>query len=194
MEESRVLALFESTGAVLRGHFQLSSGRHADTYMQAALVLQYPEHALALGRELAGFFSDAGVTAVVGPALGGIVLAAATAAGLDGARALFAEREAGLFTFRRGFGLGPEDRVLVVEDVITTGGSTAEVISLVEARGAVTAGVAALVDRSGGRPLPGFEARSLLRLPLDSWPAGECPLCRQGIPVNRPGSRPLPGS
>ncbi|HNQ34794.1 MAG TPA: orotate phosphoribosyltransferase [bacterium] len=189
MTQETVQRLFEETGALLSGHFLLSSGLHSDRYLQAALVLQAPGHALAFGRELAGRFRSEPVTAVVGPALGGIVIAFATAAGLPGTRALFTERENGRFTLRRGFSLGPEDRVLVIEDIITTGGSTREVIELVAASGARVVGVGAIAER-GAVPVDfGVRKETLLRLVIESHPPETCPLCRQGLPLVKPGSR-----
>lgn len=193
MKEIEARELFEQSGAILSGHFRLSSGRHSDTYLQSALVLQHPERASALGRALAGFFLDSGVTVVVGPALGGIVISGAVAGHLAGTRSIFAERENGVFKLRRGFTLCPGERVLVVEDVITTGGSTREVVSLVTSSGASLAGVGVLADRSLVSPGFGVPLHSLFRLPLRSWTPEECPLCREGVNIDSPGSR-LAGS
>lgn len=193
MEEKEVRRVFAECGALLEGHFLLSSGLHSDRYLQAALVLQHPEHALAFGRLLAERFAGRPVSAVVGPALGGVVIAFAVARFLPGARALFAEREDGVFTFRRGFELSGDDRVLVVEDIITTGCSTREVMALVGARGARLAGVAAIAERSREPVDFGVPAEVLMRVPLLVHPAGDCPWCRQGLPLVKPGSRPPGG-
>ena len=189
LDATAVRWLYESTGALLHGHFRLSSGLHSDTYLQSALVLQRPEHAERLGAALAEPFRGARVAAVVAPAIGGILVAYEVARGL-GVRALFTEREDGRMTLRRGFTLDAGERCLVVEDVITTGGSTREVITAVKAAGGVVAGVGALVDRSGGTaPLP--EPRvSLLSLEVPTYQPDACPLCRQGVPIVKPGSRP----
>jgi len=186
--EAETLALYERSGALLRGHFRLTSGLHSDVYLQSALVLQYPAHAAALGAALAARFRDAGATAVVAPALGGIVVAHEVARAL-GARALFTERENGVMTLRRGFALEPGERCLVVEDVITTGGSTREVIACVERAGATVVGVGALVDRSGGAARFAVPAVALARVRADAWPPEACPLCATGSPPVKPGSR-----
>jgi orotate phosphoribosyltransferase len=184
-----VRALYESTGALLRGHFRLTSGLHSDTYLQSALVLQRPDDAARLGQALAARFRRVAIDVVVAPALGGILVAHEVARAL-GVRGLFTEREDGRMTLRRGFRIGPGERCLVVEDVVTTGGSTREVMAAVEALGGVVAGVGALVDRSGGKAdLPEPRA-ALLTLEVPSYRPEDCPLCRAGVPVVKPGSRP----
>src|SRR5438445_7716603 len=149
LTERETLELYEKTGALLRGHFRLTSGLHSDVYLQSALVLQYPPHAGALGAALAAPFRDDGIQTVLAPAIGGILVAHEVARAL-GARALFTEREDGVMRLRRGFTLAQGERCLVVEDVMTTGGSIREVVGCVEALGGVVAGVGALIDRSGG--------------------------------------------
>ncbi len=183
------IADFEETGALLKGHFRLSSGLHSDRYLQCARLLMWPDRAQSAGRELARKLSLFSSDAVVSPALGGIVIGHEVARAL-GVRALFAERKDGAFALRRGFALEPGERVAVVEDVFTTGGSTKEVSSAVESAGGKVAVVGALVDR--GLPEEAFSvpARSLLRLPFPSWPAADCPLCRAGVALETPGSRP----
>jgi orotate phosphoribosyltransferase len=184
-----VRALYESTGALLRGHFRLTSGLHSDTYLQSALVLQRPDDAARLGQALAARFRRVTIDVVVAPALGGILVAHEVARAL-GVRGLFTEREDGRMTLRRGFRIAPGERCLVVEDVVTTGGSTREVMAAVEALGGVVAGVGALVDRSGGKAdLPEPRA-ALLTLEVPSYRPEDCPLCRAGVPVVKPGSRP----
>ncbi|MCL6611241.1 MAG: orotate phosphoribosyltransferase [Peptococcaceae bacterium] len=187
-EKDRFLKIFQKTGAMLDGHFLLTSGRHSDRYFQCALVLQHPRYCGALCRELASRFAGEGITAVVGPAMGGIVMSYEVARRLS-ARSLFAERENGKMALRRGFKIKAGERVLVVEDVITTGGSVKEVIDLVREAGGEVAGAAVLVDRSGGRAGLGVRTESLLEIPAESYSPDQCPLCRQGLPFVKPGSR-----
>jgi orotate phosphoribosyltransferase len=177
-------ALLEESGAMLSGHFLLSSGRHSDRYVEKARVLERPQAVMALAREMASWYRDLDV--VVAPAVGAIVLGFAVALHA-GARFLFAEREGGAMTLRRGFVLDPGERALVVEDVITTGASAREVHDLVERSGAESLGVAALVDRS--QDAPPFPLRALVRVEAASWSLDECPLCSSGQPVASPGSR-----
>lgn len=180
---------FVETGALLSGHFRLSSGLHSDRYLQCARLLMWPERAEAAGRELAGRLAEFSPQVVVSPALGGIVIGHEVARAL-GVRAIFTERKDGWFLFRRGFALDAGERVAVVEDVFTTGGSTREVCAAVEEKGAEVVAVGSLVDRglpAGAFPMP---ARSLLSLSVPSWPAEECPLCAKGVPIEAPGSRP----
>jgi orotate phosphoribosyltransferase len=181
------LALLEKSGAVLRGHFQLTSGRHSDTYVQKARVLERPDATMALAREMASWYPD-GIDVTVAPAVGAVPLGFAVALA-SGARAIFAEREDGRMALRRGFALSPGERALVVEDVVTTGGSAREVFDLVLASPAKALGVAALVDRSGSS-LP-FPLRAIVALDAASWPPDDCALCRAGRPLDRPGSRHL---
>jgi orotate phosphoribosyltransferase len=179
-------ALLERHGAMLRGHFQLSSGRHSDIYVQKARILERPEVAVRLGREMASWYHD--VDVVVAPAVGAIALGFAVALAA-GARSLFAERVDGRMHLRRGFVVEAGERALVVEDVITTGASAREVYDLVAETGAERLGVAALIDRSGGAV--GFPLRALLRIEARSWAAQGCPLCGRGVPIDSPGSRRL---
>lgn len=194
MTENEVLELFKERGALLTGHFQLSSGLHSDSYLQCALVLQYACDADRLGAELARRFKGAAgenkISAVVAPALGGIILSYVVARPL-GARALFAERVDGKFVLRRGFAIAPKERVLVVEDVLTTGGSAREIVSLVESAHAEVAGVGALADRGETERRFGIPKEVLLRLPLVTYSPDRCPLCTQGISLVKPGSRSL---
>lgn len=188
-----VRAVYESTGALLRGHFRLTSGLHSDTYLQSALVLQRPDDAARLGAALAARFRRVTIDVVVAPALGGILVAHEVARAL-GVRGLFTEREDGRMTLRRGFRIAPGERCLVVEDVVTTGGSTREVMATVEALGGVVAAVGALVDRSGGKAdLPEPRA-ALLTLEVPTYRPEDCPLCRAGMPLAKPGSRPTTGT
>lgn len=186
MSSAEARDLLERSGAILSGHFELTSGRHSDVYVQKARILERPAETLELGRQIASWYPT--IDVVVSPAVGAIVLGFAVAVAA-GARSVFAEREDDRLVLRRGFAVEPGERALVVEDVITTGGSAAEVHRLLGSFGAELLGVAALVDRSTG--LPGFPLRSVVRLAADSWEPSECPLCRRGIPVDVPGSRRL---
>jgi orotate phosphoribosyltransferase len=176
------------TGVLMEGHFLLSSGRHSGQYMQCARLLQYPQEAEQAGRALADLFRGDRVEVVVGPALGGVIIAHETARFL-GVRCLFAERKDGVMQLRRGFSIEPGERVLVAEDVVTTGGSVREVIGLVESQGGKVVGVGSIIDRSGGASPFAVPFRSLFRLDIKSYAPGECPLCRAGIPAEKPGSR-----
>ncbi|MBI4246802.1 MAG: orotate phosphoribosyltransferase [Candidatus Rokubacteria bacterium] len=188
MTEKEALALYEKTGGLLRGHFRLTSGLHSDIYLQSALVLQHPEHAAALGTALADAFRDARAATVLAPAIGGILVAHEVARAL-GMRALFTEREGGVMTLRRGFTLAAGERCLVVEDVITTGGSTREVIACVEKTGGVVVGVGSLIDRSGGGAQFPVRRVALATVSAVNWKPEECPLCQAGGQAIKPGSR-----
>lgn len=189
MTEADVLTLFRRSGALHEGHFKLSSGLHSPGYLQCALVLMQPRDASALGAALADQVRGLGATLVLSPALGGIVIGQEVARGLD-VPALFAERVDGTLTLRRGFAMGPADRVLVVEDVVTTGGSTRETIEVARAAGATVVGACAIVDRSGGNPGLDVPFRALLPMALPTYAPEACPLCAQGLPLVKPGSRP----
>ena len=184
----RLLSIFQETGALLEGHFQLTSGLHSPRYLQCALVLQHPRHAEWIGAAIRSRFGAEQVSAVVAPAIGGIIVAHETARAF-GARALFTEREAGVMTFRRGFRLEPGERVLVVEDVVTTGGSTRETIDAVNNAGGFVIGAASVVDRSGGAVELGVRREALLTLEVPAYEPEQCPLCKQGTPAIKPGSR-----
>jgi len=188
-----ILEVFREAGALLEGHFLLSSGLHSPKYLQCALVLQDPARAERLCSRLARAFADDRVETVVGPAMGGILVAYELARAL-GARAIFAEREEERMRLRRGFRIEPGQRVLLAEDVVTTGGSLREVLALVREAGAEVVGVAALVDRTSGRD-PGFEMplTALVQLDVPTHVPEECPLCREGVPVVKPGSRTAAG-
>ncbi|MGC7870394.1 orotate phosphoribosyltransferase [Desulfosporosinus sp. SYSU MS00001] len=190
LKTEEYLDLFRKSNALLEGHFLLTSGKHSGQYMQCAQVLQYPDRAAVLAEGLADFFRDFKIQTVIGPAMGGILVAHEVAKAL-GVRALFTERENGIMRLRRGFTLSPEERVLVVEDVVTTGGSVREVIAVVQEMGAVPVGVGVLVDRSGGTVDFGLPQSSVLQLKIESYAAEECPLCAQGLPAIKPGSRKL---
>lgn len=179
---------FEETGALLTGHFRLSSGLHSDRYLQCARLLMWPERAEQAGRELAGVLSEFAPRAVMSPALGGMIIGHETGRALR-VPAMFVERKDGAFALRRGFSLEGGEPVVVVEDVFTTGKSTREAAAAVEAAGGRVVAVGSIVDR--GVPAGAFTvpARSLLSLSVPSWPEAECPLCRKGVPIDSPGSR-----
>jgi orotate phosphoribosyltransferase len=183
-----LLSVFQQTGALLDGHFQLTSGLHSSRYLQCALVLQHPRYAELIGREIAARFADDRVDVVVGPAIGGIIVAYETARAI-GARALFTEREAGTMKLRRGFRLSPGERVLVVEDVITTGGSTRETVNAATSAGGIVIGAGSIVDRSGGMVDIGVRRESLLIIEVPAYDPSQCPLCEEGVPITKPGSR-----
>ncbi|MGD1148481.1 MAG: orotate phosphoribosyltransferase [Thermoanaerobaculaceae bacterium] len=180
-----------AAGALLAGHFKLSSGRHSSRYLQCALYLADPARAEAAGRQLAARLKNAAAQLVAAPALGGVIIGHEVARALEDVPFFFTERADGVMTLRRGFRIEPGCRVLVVEDVVTTGGSTREVMDVVTEQGGVVVGVGAIVNRSGQEnlfaPLP-FTA--LLTVDVPSYPAEACPLCASGVPITKPGSRP----
>jgi orotate phosphoribosyltransferase len=190
MTREEILTAFKNTGALLTGHFLLTSGLHSEQYFQCARVLQHPQIAADLCAQLAGFFSDTNAEAVIAPAIGGIIVSHETARALD-VPAFFAERENGKMTLRRGFQLSRGQRVLVVEDVITTGGSVKEVLDMVTEHGAVPVAAGCLVDRSGGGVDLGIKMHSLITMQVETFRPENCPLCQKGIPVVKPGSRSL---
>jgi len=183
-----VLTLFRSSGALLEGHFKLSSGLHSSGYLQCALVLQHPEHAAALGRALAGELAPLTPTVVLSPALGGLIIGHEVGRAL-GVRAIFAERVEKELMLRRGFSLSSSDRVVVIEDVVTTGLSTRETIAVATAAGARVAGAGAIIDRSGGASNLGVPFHALETLSLPTYQPDSCPLCAKGVAVTKPGSR-----
>ena len=187
MTQSEILALFKETHALLDGHFQLTSGLHSPQYFQCARVLQFPKNAERVCAEIASRFRSESVDVVAAPALGGIVVGQEVARQL-GARSIFAERSEGKLQLRRGFEIGKGERVLVCEDVITTGDSVRELIDLVSRYNGKLMGVGVIVDRSGARVIfPNFYA--LVTLLVTTYQPDHCPLCEEGIPVEKPGSR-----
>jgi orotate phosphoribosyltransferase len=187
--QEAILQIFKHTGALLQGHFLLTSGKHSAQYMQCAQVLQHPRIAAQLGQALADKFDGGKIETVIGPAMGGIIVAHEVGRAL-GVKAIFTERQNGEMALRRGFLLKPGERVLVVEDVITTGGSVQEVIKLVRELGAEPVGVGVLVDRSGGQAdFDGLPLHSLLQMQIEAFAAEDCPLCARGVPCVKPGSR-----
>lgn len=188
MTREEIIQIFEQTGAMLSGHFRLTSGKHSNRYFQCAQVLQHPQQTEKLCRELASRFAGQGVATVIGPAMGGILVSYEVGRAL-GVRSLFTERENGSMALRRNFTIAPGEKVLVVEDVITTGGSVAEVIKVVRSLGGEVVGVGVLVDRSNGQADLGVRTEALLQVTVETYEPENCPLCAQGIPAVKPGSR-----
>jgi orotate phosphoribosyltransferase len=188
MDQDALLALFRESEALLEGHFRLTSGLHSSRYLQSALVLQHPSHAAALGEALADRLRPLAPTVVMSPALGGLIIGHEVARGL-GVRAIFAERQDGTLTLRRGFSLRPQDRVVVVEDVVTTGGSTRETMDVATRAGGTVVGAGALVDRSSGSSTLGVPFHALMAISVPAYEPSACPLCAAGQPVVKPGSR-----
>lgn len=191
VDKDGFMEIFTRTGAVMEGHFLLTSGLHSDIYIQCARVLMYPDYTAQLVEVIAEAFKDERIDLIAGPAVGGILVAYEAGRQL-GVPALFTEREGGVMTLRRGFDIPAGARVLVVEDVVTTGGSVMEVINVVKERGAVVAGVGFLVDRSGGRVDFGVKKKAVLTLDVKTYsPGQDCPMCREGSEAVKPGSRGL---
>lgn len=191
IEPDKVLKILTETQALLSGHFELSSGLHSSQYIQCAKALQHGDIVSELCFSLAGKCDrgDISIEVVIGPALGAITLAYEVAQHLLNARALFTEREKGKMTLRRGFEIQEGENVLVVEDVLTTGGSVKEVMEVVHAHGGNVVGVGALVDRSDGKLDLGVPVHALLKISVEKYPPEDCPLCKQGIPLVKPGSK-----
>jgi len=190
MTSEQVLDIYKKTGALLTGHFLLSSGLHSERYLQSALVLQQPDIATKLCLALAEHFKNSNIEVVIAPALGGVFVSHETARAL-GVRALFAERVHGELSLRRGFTIKPGERVLVVEDVITTGKSTKETIEVVRKAGGAVIAAGSLVDRSGGKADLSVPYKSLVTLDVPTYTPEACPLCKAGSTPVKPGSRSL---
>jgi len=194
MNPTDVRRHFEETGALLSGHFRLSSGLHSDRYLQCARVLMWPRRADALGQALGALLRPLGAETVISPALGGVIIGQEVGRALS-VRALFTERVEGAFTLRRGFSLEPGEKVAVIEDVVTTGKSTREVIAVIQAAGAVPVACGSIVDRRAanekGDAVDGIPYRALLSLDVPAWDTAACPLCANGAPFTAPGSRHL---
>lgn len=188
MNSEQVIDQFRTTGALLEGHFQLSSGLHSTVYLQCALVLQFPERAEAFGRAIAEKFQGQGIQLVASPAIGGIVIGHEVARAL-GARFVWTEREAGQMTLRRGFTVSPGEKTLIVEDVVTTGGSTRDTIDALANAGADVIAAASIIDRSAGSADVGVPLTALASLKVLSVEAAVCDACKLGEPVVKPGSR-----
>jgi orotate phosphoribosyltransferase len=183
-----VLTLLHQSGALLQGHFRLSSGLHSPNYVQCAKLLEHPRHAKALGEELAAKVRAMDARKIVAPALGGVIIGYTVAEALD-VPSIFTERKEGQMTLRRGFTIGGGERVVIVEDVVTTGKSTRETAKVVAEHGGVVAGFASILNRSGGENPFDAPYQSLLKLDLETYEASSCPLCQGGVPLDSPGSR-----
>lgn len=195
LDAQTIRGWFVDEGALLQGHFQLSSGLHSPQYMQCALLLARTPRAEALGKALAALLPTLAPDKpdlVVSPAMGGLVIGHEVARAL-GVRAYFAERESGAMTLRRGFALKPGEKIVVVEDVVTTGKSSREALDLVRALGGEPVALLSIVNRSGGPVRVGVPAGSLLEMTIPSYRPEDCPECREGLPVTKPGSRPQAG-
>ncbi|HEX8174768.1 MAG TPA: orotate phosphoribosyltransferase [Pyrinomonadaceae bacterium] len=188
MQTEDVIERFKRTGALLEGHFILTSGLHSTRYLQCALLLQHPAEAIALGQALADHYRDQNVETVAAPAIGGLVIGYEVARSL-GARFIWTEREGGRMTLRRGFTVRPGESVIVIEDVVTTGGSTRETVDALRAAGARVVGAASIIDRSSGRADVGVPRFALATLDVPSVAPSACDLCAQGIEAIKPGSR-----
>lgn len=191
MRSEEIIKTFKATGALLEGHFVLSSGLHSPNYLQCALVLQHPEEAARLGQAIAEHFHDRGIELVASPAIGGIIIGHEVARQLAGARFIWTEREAGQMTLRRGFSVLPGEKTLVVEDVVTTGGSTLETVKALQAAGANVIAAASIIDRSDGKAEVGVPRVALVTMSVPSVDPSVCEQCKRGEAVTKPGSRKL---
>jgi orotate phosphoribosyltransferase len=187
LSQERIMEIFKESGALLEGHFLLTSGKHSARYIQCAQVLMHPSYTEELAADLAGRYKGQ-ADVVIGPAMGGIIVAYEMGRAL-GVKAIFTERQQGKMSLRRSFEINPGQKVLVVEDVITTGGSVQEVIDVVRQAGGEVVGVAVLVDRSGGKVDFGVPLEALLKLDIATYESGDCPLCQAGTSPVKPGSR-----
>jgi orotate phosphoribosyltransferase len=183
-----ILNHFKQTDALLEGHFILSSGLHSPNYLQCALALQYPSDATKFGRAIAEHFTNENIETVASPAIGGLIIGYAVAQALN-VRFIWTERENGLMTVRRGFSVKENERILVVEDVITTGGSTRECIEALETRGGKVVAAASIIDRSNGKADVGVPRIALVSLDVPSYETEDCPMCAKGETAVKPGSR-----
>ena len=184
------LEIFRNTGALLEGHFVLTSGRHSASYFQCAKVLQYPEHLLDFSKKIMDHFTITSINTVISPAVGGIVIGTEVGRVMN-KKTIFAERENGQMALRRGFSIEKDEKILVVEDVITTGGSVKEVMNLIEFFGGIVVGVAVIVDRSNGKVILHDNQFSIVPLEVNSYDENEIPKSLEKIPIQKPGSRSL---
>jgi orotate phosphoribosyltransferase len=191
LSKDELLTIFKSTNALFDGHFKLSSGLHSPNYFQCAKVLQYPTHLERFCNEIASHFKSTAIDLVISPAMGGIVVGTEVGRQL-GVRTIFAERTDGAMSIRRGFEIQAGENVLVIEDVVTTGGSVVEVMDVVKSYGGHVAGVGFIVDRSNGKVKLAENQFSLLQLDVTAYQPDHCPLCQVGVPIVKPGSRPMP--
>jgi orotate phosphoribosyltransferase len=190
LNEKDILEIFEKSGALLKGHFLLTSGRHSNVYFQCAKVLQYPEYTEKICALIAEHYKSAEIDTVIAPAIGGIVVGQEVARQLN-KKSIFAEREDKSLTLRRGFAIEKGEKILVCEDVVTTGGSVFEVIDIVKNLGGEVVGVGFIVDRSNGKVNFGHTQFSTMMLDAKSFSSDECPLCKEGIELVKPGSRKI---
>ena len=188
LSENNILEIFTETEALLQGHFLLTSGRHSNRYFQCAKVLQYPVYTEKICGIIAKFFKDYDIDTVISPAMGGIIVGQEVARQLN-KRSIFAEREDKKLILRRGFMINPGEKLLVCEDVVTTGGSVIEVIDIVKAQGGKVVGVGFIVDRSNGKVDFGYPQKSTMKMEVISYVPEECPLCKENVPLVKPGSR-----
>ena len=188
MTRDEKIRLLINAQVLQTGHFRLTSGRHSDKYMQCARVFENAKYAEPICKDVADAFRNQNIDLVIGPAIGGVIMTYEVARQL-GVRSIFAERENGAMTLRRGFAIEPGSRVLVVEDTITTGGSVKEVIELIKQKGGVVVGVGSVVDRSNGTVDFGVPLHAAVAMAVVSYEETDCPLCKQGIPITKPGSR-----
>lgn len=188
MEKNQVINIFRETNALLEGHFLLTSGKHSNQYFQCAQVLQYPDKTEKLCSVISDYFKDVDIDTIVSPAMGGIIVGQEVARQL-GKRSIFAERQDGKLTLRRNFDLADGEKVLVCEDVVTTGGSVKEVIDIVKGKGAELVGVGFIIDRSNGKVKFGVPQVSTLQVEVITYEPGNCPLCKEGSQPYKPGSR-----
>jgi orotate phosphoribosyltransferase len=188
--KERVLEVLKEAGVLLEGHFLLTSGRHSNKYLQCAKIFQYTKYSEELCKALAEKYKDAGIDLVIGPAIGAIQMSYEVSRWLD-VKNIFAERDNGVMALRRGFTIEKGQKVLIVEDVVTTGGSVKEVIEIVKEAGGEVAGVGAVVDRTGGKIDFGTRFESVISMEVESYEPDQCPLCKQGIPYIKPGSRQI---
>jgi orotate phosphoribosyltransferase len=190
ISEERVLEILKEAGVLLEGHFLLTSGRHSDRYLQCAKIFRHVRYSEELCGALASQFAADKIDLVIGPALGAVQMAYEVSRSLK-CENFFTEREEGKMTLRRGFEIEPGSRVLVVEDVVTTGGSVREVMDIVRAQGGLVAGVGVIVDRTGGTIDFGVPLRAVISMKVESWNAADCPVCKTGAPLVKPGSRKM---
>ncbi|HIW56703.1 MAG TPA: orotate phosphoribosyltransferase [Firmicutes bacterium] len=191
MTREEIIEMLKEAGVLLEGHFLLTSGRHSDRYMQCAKIFQYSKYSVPLCAELVEKYKDDNVELVIGPAIGAIQMAYEVGRQL-GVKNIFAEREDGKMTLRRGFMIEKGQRVLIVEDVVTTGGSVKEVMELVKEAGGEIVGIGSIVDRTGGKIDFGVPYKSAFSMDITSYEADECPICKSGeIPLVKPGSRKI---
>jgi len=188
LNKERILEIFKESGALLTGHFKLTSGLHSASYFQCAKVLQFPKHAESLSKMIIEFFADQKIDTVISPAIGGIVVGQEVGRQLS-VKTIFSERQDGEMKLRRGLSLNMDEKVLVCEDVVTTGGSVFEVIELVKSLGAIPVGVGFIVDRSNGKVNFGISQFSCMKMDVQAFQPEECQMCRDGVEIEKPGSR-----